>query len=189
MTYWNSKKDEIARSIQFCKDGHNSIKQVRKYTGEAYYHHPMEVMDLVIDNMANVTLEVLQAALFHDLVEDTPITLEDITREFGPKVAELVEMLTDKSNPSDGNRKQRKAIDLHHTSQANYEAKTIKLCDLISNTRSIVKYDKDFAKVYLKEKEKLMKVLGDSDPTVYALAYATLQEAQMELMRESIKDL
>ena len=48
----------------------------------------------------------------HDTVEDTPTTLGDIDSHFGPKVAELVRMLTNVSHAEDGNRFERKtAID------------------------------------------------------------------------------
>jgi hypothetical protein len=79
-------------------------------------------------------------------------------------------MLTDVSRPEDGNRAARKAIDLAHTAKASPAAKTIKLADLIDNTRSIVERDPDFAKVYLQEKARLLEVLQEGDPTLMAMA-------------------
>ncbi len=54
------------------------------------------------------TEEMLAAAWLHDTVEDTPTTLGDIESHFGPKVAELVRMLTNVSRAEDGNRFERK---------------------------------------------------------------------------------
>ncbi len=50
-------------------------------------------------------------------------------------------------------------------------AQTIKLADLISNTRSIVERDPKFAVTYLAEKRELLKVLTDGDPALYRMAF------------------
>ena|ERR1022692_2104326 len=179
------KQFDLEKAIDFCKLGHDSINQVRKYTGEPYWNHPIEVMEIV--RSVPHTPQMLIAALFHDLVEDTPITLETIGENFGYEVAVLVEMLTDPSKTEDGNRSIRKNIDLQHTAIACTEAKTIKLADLISNTKSIVDYDIDFARVYLKEKELLLGVLKDGDKTLYERAFSLMQESQLRIMRMSLQ--
>lgn len=61
------------------------------------------------------------------------------------------------------------------------EGKTIKLADLISNSKSICEHDKDFAKVYIKEKELLLEVLTEGDPTLYAQAKDIVEKAKKEL--------
>lgn len=175
----------LDKALLFCKAGHDSINQVRKYTGEPYWVHPIEVMQIV--KSVPHTQEMLIAALFHDLVEDTPISLGDIYAKFGKEVVILVEMLTDVSKPEDGNRRKRKNIDLRHTSIASPEAKTIKLADLISNTKSIVDHDIDFAKVYLKEKALLMEVLKSGNKTLYDQAYQLMQESELKIMRLSLQ--
>lgn len=140
----------------------------RKYTNEPYILHLAAVAETV--RSVPHTEEMLCAAWLHDTVEDTPCTLDEIENLFGAKIASLVEALTDVSKPEDGNRKARKALDRAHTAKASPEAQTIKLADLIDNTSSIVQHDPDFAKVYMKEKELLLEVLKDGDPTLYAKA-------------------
>jgi (p)ppGpp synthase/HD superfamily hydrolase len=98
------------------------------------------------------------------VVEDTGVSIEVIRAEFGSKVSDLVGWLTDVSRPEQGNRATRKAIDRAHTAAAPAEAQTIKLCDLISNTRSIVEHDAEFARVYLAEKRLLLEVMTKADP-------------------------
>ena len=147
---------------------HASIDQRRKYTGEPYINHPAAVVELVRSVLH--TEAMICAAWLHDVVEDTPATLDEVERVFGAEVATLVEMLTDVSKPADGNRVARKAIDREHTAKATPEAKTIKLADLINNSRSIVEWDKDFAKVYLREKALLLDVLQEGDATLLAMA-------------------
>ncbi len=152
----------------FATKCHEDIKQVRKYTGEPYINHPAAVVEIV--RSVPHTEAMLCAAWLHDTVEDTNATIDDIEREFGAEVAELVESLTDVSEPMDGNRERRKAIDRDHTSKASPQAKTIKLADLIDNTKTIVAFDPKFAKVYLGEKKLLLTVLREGDKTLFDLA-------------------
>ena len=149
--------------------------QVRKYTGEPYIVHPYEVAEL-IRGLPNHTPAMLAAAWLHDVVEDTPVTIGEIRVHFGPEVGDLVEMLTDVSRPEDGNRAGRKRVDLEHTAQGNPQAHTIKLADLISNSRTIVKYDPGFAQVYLREKKALLEVLKDGNPTLFIQAQRVVEE-------------
>lgn len=158
----------VERAYTFAKAAHEAIGQVRKYTGEEYISHPIEVAAIV--SSVPHTDEMLAAALLHDTVEDTKVTAEDIRREFGAEVAALVGWLTDVSHPGDGNRAARKAIDRKHTAQAPVEAKTIKLADLISNSQSIIAHDPSFARVYLREKAALLEVLKEGDPTLWVRA-------------------
>lgn len=158
------------RARKFAEAAHAGINQRRKYSGEPYIAHPAAVAELV--RSVPHTEAMICAAWLHDTVEDTPATLTDVEREFGAEVAALVEQLTDVSRPEDGNRKKRKTIDREHTAKASAQAKTIKLADLIDNTRSIVERDPDFAKVYLAEKVLLLEVLREGDATLWALAAA-----------------
>lgn len=167
----------VFKAYEFAKKAHEGQK--RKYTFEPYINHPIEVMQIV--STVTDDIPMLCAALMHDCMEDCDVTFEDIRKNFGVWIAELVEDLTDISKPEDGNRATRKAIDRRWLSSAHWEAKTIKLADLISNSRSIVKHDKDFARVYIKEKELLLEVLTEGDATLYAQAKQIVEEAKKEL--------
>lgn len=179
MTY----KETTARL--FATAWHESIGQKRKYTGEPYINHPAAVAELV----RGVTHDesMLCAAWLHDVVEDTPCTLEQVETEFGSDVASLVEQLTDASKPTDGNRATRKAIDREHTAKASPRAKTIKLADLIDNSRSILALDPDFARVYLREKERLLEVLIEGDQTLYSMAKEIVVRAQESALQEALR--
>jgi (p)ppGpp synthase/HD superfamily hydrolase len=168
---------EFERAKAFCIAAHCAVGQKRKYTGEDYYHHPIEVANLLIEHASPLSQAMLIAAVLHDVVEDTQVPLSVIDEQFGPIVAAYVEQLTDVSKPEDGNRRARKAIDRAHTALASPEAKTIKLADLISNTRSIVERDPKFAVTYLKEKRLLLQVLREGDPVLYKIADALAYSA------------
>lgn len=160
----------IRQAMAFCVAAHSAVGQVRKYTGEPYWEHPVIVAALVDLYDPDATDEMIMAALLHDVVEDTAITEGMVEAIFGHAVSSLVEQLTDVSRPEDGNRAVRKALDRRHTAQASAEAKTIKLADLISNTWSIVEHDPRFAAVYLSEKRVLLEVLREGNQTLWMAA-------------------
>ena len=161
--------DIVQKAQIFAIAAHTAVQQKRKYTGEPYIVHPAEVASIVA-SVEGSTPDMVAAAWLHDVVEDTGVTLTDIHMNFGPEIAVLVSWLTDVSEQHDGNRAKRKAIDREHTAQAPAEAQTIKLADLISNSKSIMAHDPDFARVYLAEKKLLLEVLTKGDPGLHAEA-------------------
>ena len=165
------KNELVSRSLTFAAEAHAS--QTRKYTNEPYITHPVSVAHMVAE--VSGTPEMIAAALLHDTVEDTPVTVEQIEMEFGGAVAELVRQLTDVSRPQDGNRAHRKALDRAHLGKGSAEAKTIKLADLIDNSGSIQKHDPKFAKVYMAEKKLLLEALADGDARLLSRAKAIVE--------------
>jgi (p)ppGpp synthase/HD superfamily hydrolase len=161
--------DVVEKARVFATAAHAAVAQLRKYTNEPYIVHPAEVFSIV-STVDGATEEMLAAAWLHDVVEDTGVTNEVIREMFGDKVAELVGWLTDVSRPEQGNRATRKAIDRAHSAMAPAEAQTIKLADLISNTRSIMEHDVSFAKTYLEEKRLLLEVMNKGDARLLAEA-------------------
>jgi len=83
-------KKLIRKAFDVAVDAH---KEQRRKSGEAYIFHPIAVAKIVASEIG-LGATSIAAALLHDVVEDTPITVEDIERMFNPKVAQLVEGLT-----------------------------------------------------------------------------------------------
>tara|TARA_Y100000114_G_scaffold51739_2_gene47221 strand:- start:5111 stop:5614 length:504 start_codon:yes stop_codon:yes gene_type:complete len=164
----------LDKALKFATEAHQG--QVRKYTHEPYIVHPVEVSSLVKRHGGSEVQQV--AALLHDVVEDTDVTLDQISIKFGTQVADLVYWLTDQSKMEDGNRAVRKAIDRKHTFSAPHEAQFIKLADLISNSISIAEHDKGFAKVFLAEKQLILDGMLDS-----VKATDLFKIAQMQIKR------
>ena len=135
--------------------------QKRKYTEEPYIVHPLEVADLVERSVPVCPWRLVAAALLHDTLEDTLLPKE-LIGSLDPHLLEMVLAVTDVSTPADGSRAARKQKDLEHIAMASPDAKAVKLADLISNSRSIVARDAEFAKVYMQEKRALLEVLKDS---------------------------
>lgn len=151
----------VNRAIRFATEAHQRIDHRRKYSKQPYSVHLEKVAKIVAS--VSDDEQMIAAAWLHDAVEDTPATLDDIEREFGPAVTLLVRELTDISKPGDGNRAVRKAIDREHLARASGRAQTIKLADLIDNCKDITRHDERFARVYLNEMEALLAVLTEAD--------------------------
>lgn len=165
---------DLARA--FMVAAHCGVEQKRKYTGEDYTVHPEETLQILM-TYTEPPIAAQCAMLLHDILEDTGVTRNHIAQVFGQEIAELVESLTDVSKPEDGNRKTRKQKDLAHIASGGYWTKLMKCADLISNTRSIAKYDGSFAVTYLDEVfQILMAFLSD------------LEVAESRIYDKAVKD-
>ena len=88
--YFNPKDQAyINRAFQYAYDGHNG--QNRK-SGEPYITHPLHVALYLCE--LNFDKETIAAALLHDLIEDTDISYDDLKKEFGEEVADIVDGVT-----------------------------------------------------------------------------------------------
>jgi len=176
----------IDRAIAFAATAHAGQK--RKYDNLPYIVHPIEVMTIV--HKAGGDEAMLVAAILHDVIEDCEVSLETIIRRFGEDVAMLVDKLTDEFTKEvypTWNRRRRKLAEIERLAGAPARAQTIKYADLISNTRSIVEHDKNFAVRYLEEKAALLDVMNKGDATLYQQALAELSRGQWTLMQNSLR--
>ncbi len=88
---YNPKADLelLKKAYHFAEEAH---QEQNRGTGEPYITHPLTVAGILAD--MRLDNETLEAALLHDVIEDTPVTYEDINSLFGPTVAHLVEGVT-----------------------------------------------------------------------------------------------
>ena len=152
--------NRIDKAKEFGRKKHEG--HVRKYTGGPYFdEHCIPVAEAVQD--AGGSEDMVIAALLHDTVEDTDTTVAEVGAAFGAGVSGLVAELTDvythEAYP-DLNRAARKKLEADRMASASPQAKMIKYYDMKDNTSSITEYDPGFAKVYLAEKEYLLKKMG-----------------------------
>jgi guanosine-3',5'-bis(diphosphate) 3'-pyrophosphohydrolase len=89
-TLTTEDKKLIRKAFDVAVDAH---KDQRRKSGEAYIFHPIAVAKIVASDIG-LGATSIAAALMHDVVEDTPITVKDIEKMFNPKIAQLVEGLT-----------------------------------------------------------------------------------------------
>ena len=89
-TLSDEDKKLIRKAFDFAVESH---KDQRRKSGEAYIFHPIAVAKIVASQIG-LGATSIAAALMHDVVEDTDVTVDDIERMFNPKVAQIVEGLT-----------------------------------------------------------------------------------------------
>lgn len=128
--------DSVRRAYTFAYESHRD--QLR-LSGEPYIIHPLEIAII----LANLKLDTttISAALLHDIVEDTGITLDDIRRMFGEDIAHLVDGVTKISSI----KKKSKSIEQAHNLRKMLLATIkdvrvilIKLADKLHNMRTIM---------------------------------------------------
>jgi (p)ppGpp synthase/HD superfamily hydrolase len=163
--------------LKFATESHG--EQKRKYTGEPYITHPIAVAELV--EKAEGDKHQILAALLHDVVEDTDVTLEDMFKFLNEHMNKadaidvilLVDELTDVYTKEDFpflNRKVRKEMETRRLAGISARAQTIKLADLVDNSISIKEHDYGFAEVYMKEKKHILEVMTKGDHDLYKRA-------------------
>mmetsp|Transcript_49562 Transcript_49562/g.124619 ORF Transcript_49562/g.124619 Transcript_49562/m.124619 type:complete len:218 (-) Transcript_49562:68-721(-) len=124
----------LLRTTDFAAVKHKNQRRKDK-ANTPYINHPVGVATLLSDVGGINDLNILQAALLHDTVEDTETTFEELTKEFGGKVTSIVKDVTDdKTLP----KVERKIKQIEHSPHISYEAKCVKLADKLYNLRDIL---------------------------------------------------
>jgi guanosine-3',5'-bis(diphosphate) 3'-pyrophosphohydrolase len=119
----------VLRALDFAAVRH--ADQRRKGEGGApYVNHLIEVAMLLAEVGGVEDEEILVAAVLHDVVEDTPTSIDEVGDRFGERVKHIVRSVTDdKSLP----RTERRRLVLEHLVHADVSTKLVKLADLSSN--------------------------------------------------------
>lgn len=174
----NFKQEQF---LEFVKQEHG--EQKRKYTGEPYWYHCYTVADIV----AKYDETAIEIAFGHDLLEDTDCSdskLEAALLSIGYDllntdfivggIVDLTDIYTADNYP-ELNRKKRKELEAKRLGTIHPVSQTVKYADLIHNTSSIVKYDPGFAKIYLKEKQEILKYMRAGNKNLLRRCESTLQ--------------
>ena len=162
----------LDRAITFAVKAHQGME--RKGKGFPYIVHPMEAV-CIVATMTN-DQELLAAAALHDVIEDTDTTADDLKKEFGERVAMLVEAESDdKTGGSKADTwHQRKQDTLDRLRNADLDIKIVALGDKLSNMRAIA-YD------YAVLGDELWNRFTVKDPAEHAWRYHALAEALNDL--------
>lgn len=83
-------KVQIRKAFNISMEAH---REMRRKSGEPYIYHPLEVTLICIQEIGLGPTSII-CALLHDVVEDTELTLDDIEKDFGPKVRRIIDGLT-----------------------------------------------------------------------------------------------
>lgn len=137
--------------------------QYRKGSGLDYIIHPTHVACILLKYGSPSENEVI-AALLHDTVEDTDLTLREINEKFGYKVSSLVGDLTTPVYHS-MKRANRVSAEAIRYGSAPRKVQDIKRCDMYGNVRSMYDVDPKFAPKYAREKLLIHRMMeGGSEP-------------------------
>lgn len=126
---------EIDRAFLLAEDVHSA--QLR-YSGQPYIIHPIAVANILVD--LGMDAQSIEAALLHDTVEDTDVTLEQLKSEFGDEVAALVDGVTKLGKVPLATREEFQAENLRKMLLAMYQdirVIIIKLADRLHNMRTL----------------------------------------------------
>ena len=108
----------------------------RRPTGAPYLQHLLEALEVLVRGAGVTDPEILCAAVLHDVVEDTPCTVDDVRREFGDRVAAMVGWVT-KPPDDGGDPKAAKKAYLAGLRDAPQDAILVKLADRASNVQTL----------------------------------------------------
>jgi len=161
------------KAMMFAVKAHSNTE--RRGKGFPYIIHPMEAVAIV--STITSDQELLAAAALHDVVEDTDVTVEEIEREFGPRIATLVASESDlvvegKSEEESWHQRKQYAID--RLSNASHDAKIVAMGDKLSNLRAI-------ANDYEEIGDKIWSRFHVTDPAAHEWHYRGLGQALSEL--------
>lgn len=123
----------LVKALKFAADKH---RHQRRKDSESlpFINHPIEVTEVLIAVGGVEDIEVLQAAILHDTIEDTETTAAELENDFGSEVRRLVEEVTDDKNL---HKQERKRLQVECAAQLSTGAKQIKLADKICNLRDV----------------------------------------------------
>lgn len=128
----------LGKAYEYAAKAHKG--QCRKGTQIPYLTHIITTVGYTMELTDDI--EVLQAAILHDTVEDTDVTLDDLKREFGDRVSRLVEAETENKRhgiPASDTWEIRKSEAIEHLKDREADVKMIVLADKTANLESLVK--------------------------------------------------
>lgn len=126
---------KIRSAYEFASQAHQGQK---RESGEEYIQHPLEVAAIVHELGMDTTSII--AALLHDVVEDTPVEVEEISKKFGSEVALLVDGVTKLSRLAFQNKQEQQMENLRKMFLAmtqDLRVIIIKLADRLHNMRTL----------------------------------------------------
>ena len=125
----------IFKGLRFAAHKHRDQRR-KDIDSSPYIKHPIEVADTLITIGEVEDVDVILGAILHDTLEDTDTTPEEVEQNFGAKVRQYVEEVSDdKTLP----KEVRKELQIKHSAELSEGAKQIKIADKICNIEDIIK--------------------------------------------------
>ena len=166
--------DIVTKAIEFAAKAHDGME--RKKDKTPYILHPLEAA-VIVGSMTD-NRDVISAAILHDVVEDTDITIEEIEENFGPRVRKLVELETEDKYanlpPEDTwkIRKEESLVELANCGDT--DVLMLWLGDKLANMRS-------FYRIWKTEGDSMWQEFNQKDPSQQKWYYCKIAELTSEL--------
>ena len=125
---------DLTGTIVFAAEKHKHQKR-KGAAGIPYINHPLEVMHLILNTLEEPSVELLEASILHDTLEDTDATEAELKERFGSLVCELVTEVSDDMSLSSVTRKQRQ---IDNAQDLSGSACCIRIADKTCNIRDIL---------------------------------------------------
>jgi guanosine-3',5'-bis(diphosphate) 3'-pyrophosphohydrolase len=123
----------VFRALLFAARKHRDQRR-KDVEASPYINHPIALANLLCNEAGETDVTVLCSALLHDTVEDTDTTPEELEREFGPQIRDIVLEVTDDNRLPKLERKRRQ---VEHAGDASHGARLVKLADKTCNLRDL----------------------------------------------------
>ena len=164
---------QIKKAFELCTEAH---KGQYRFSHEEYYVHPLSVAFILLK--MGMDSESIIAALLHDVIEDTKVTHEDVEKDFGSSVANLVEGVTKLGKIQFTSKEEFQAENLRKMFMAMNEdirVIIIKLADRLHNMRTLDAMRED------KQREKSLETLEIYAPIAHRLGIRAVKEELEDL--------
>lgn len=123
----------ILHALEFAAHKHRDQRR-KDVHASPYINHPIALANVLVNEAGVNDPEIICAALLHDTIEDTETLPQELAREFGESIRDIVlEVTDDKDLP----KSDRKRLQIEHAGHASHKAKLVKLADKICNLRDI----------------------------------------------------
>lgn len=166
--------DKVTKAIEFAAKAHDGM--IRKKDKTPYILHPLEAA-VIVGSMTE-DREVISAAVLHDVVEDTDITIEEIEEKFGSRVRALVESETEDKRaelPPESTWRIRKEESLEELACCgDRDVLMLWLGDKLSNMRS-------FYRIWKAEGDSMWQSFNQKDPSAQKWYYCKIAELTSSL--------
>jgi len=190
----------LRRAYEFAREAHNGQMRI---SGEEYISHPLAVAMILSE--LDLDLQTLLAGILHDVVEDTSVTLDQISAVFGEEVASLVDGVTKLGRLEFKSKEEQQAENLRKMFLAmakDIRVILIKLADRLHNLRTLMYHPKNKQREIAKETLEIYAPLahrlgiyhlkGELEDLAFSYLYSneyndlTLQIAQSMTKREEL---
>jgi hypothetical protein len=184
-----SEVRRLTKALAFAAEAHRNQRR-KGASQEPYINHLIEVVDLVA-SVEGGDMDVLIAALLHDVLEDTGTGYNELAAAFGERVARIVQENSDDMTLPKPERQRARLADIRKKSR---EARLVKFADIISNLRAIAfsppaGWSNDWRLGYLNSCRNLVDAGRGSNADIERIFDDTASAVEQAIRTESLRDI